>query len=869
MTTFLIWLSRLVDAGARSEWLREWRSELGHARELAAAGRARTAWRLRLLSSAIEDAVRTGARRLAPGPALQDVRFATRLLRKSPGFTVIAVATLALGIGANTAIFTLVNAVLLRPLAFPQADRIVQLVTWKDGEQSNAVSQPNFVDYRDQVASLEDTAATIWWAPVLQADEPTRFSGLAVSSGYFGLFATRPALGRYLQPGDDPLGSEPVVVVSQELWRNQLGGDPEVIGSSLVLDDVAHRVVGVAEPGLRDPLGQWQLWRNPPQYLEQAGRASSWLQVWGRLAPGTPLEQAQAEMDAVSAALEREYPVDNRNRSIQLVPMRERLIGDLRPVVLVLLGAVVLVLLIACANVANLLLTRGAAREREIAVRMSMGAGRARVARQLLTEGLLLAGAGAALGTWLGALALRAVLAMGAPGIPDWAELTLDSRVLAFTVLATVFTGVIFGLAPLRQVDPGQVSAVLREAGRGASASRRTRRIRSGLAVAEVALATVLLIGAGLVVRSFAALTAVDTGFQAEGVLTVSITSNALGDSPDDSHVAFFDAVRERLAAIPGVESVGQANMLPLTGALASYQFTRDDLPDPPPGGEDLAELRAVSPGYFETFGIPLIEGRLPSASDDQAAENVLFVNRTFARTFFPDESPVGKTLSVSSIEGSLRIAGMVGDVHALGPAVPPLASMYLLHGQRAAPYWMRSNATLLLRVDGEPMSVADSVREAIWEIDDSVAVDAVGPFARHLERYHAAPRFQAQLLGGFAILATLLAAIGVAAVLTYSVATRVHEIGVRRALGARADDIVRLVGGEVARLVGLGVGIGMLAGLLGTRALETMLFGVSATDPLTFVAAPALIAAVAVASAMLPARRASRVDPAVALRQD
>lgn len=869
MTTLLIWLCRLVDAGVRSEWLREWRSELDHARELDAAGRARTAWRLRLLSSATEDAVRTGVRRLAPGPALQDVRFATRLLRKSPGFTVIAVATLALGIGANTAIFTLVNAVLLRPLAFPQADRIVQLVTWKDGEQSSAVSQPNFVDYRDQVASLEDTASTIWWSPVLQADEPTRFSGLAVSSGYFVLFGTRPTLGRYLHPGDDPLGSEPVVVVSQELWRNQLGGDPEVIGSSLVLDDVAHRVVGVAEPGLRDPLGQSQLWRNPPRYLEQAGRGSSWLQVWGRLAPGTSLEQAQSEMDAASAALEREYPVDNRNRSIQLVPLRERLIGDLRTVVLVLLGAVVLVLLIACANVANLLLTRGAAREREIAVRMSMGAGRTRVARQLLTEGLILAGVGAALGTWLGTMALRAVLAMGAPGIPDWADLTLDARVLVFTVLATLVTGVVFGLAPLRQVDPGQVSAVLREAGRGASASRRTRRLRSGLAVAEIALATVLLIGAGLVVRSFAALTAVDTGLRADGILTVSITSNALGDSPDDSHVAFFDAVRERLGAIPGVQSVGQANMLPLTGALASYQFTRDDLPDPPPGEEDLAELRAVSPGYFETFGIPLIEGRLPSASDDQAAENVLFVNRTFARTFFPDESPVGATLSVSSIEGSLRIAGMVGDVHALGPAVPPLASMYLLHGQRGAPYWMRANATLLLRVDGNPMSVADSVREAIWEIDDSVAIDAVGPFDRHLEQYHAAPRFQAQLLGGFAILATLLAAIGVAAVLTYSVAMRVHEIGVRRALGARADDIVRLVGSEVARLVGLGVGIGMLAGLLGTRALATMLFGVSATDPLTFVAVPTLIALVAVASAMLPARRASRVDPAVALRQD
>lgn len=392
--------------------------------------------------------------------------------------------------------------------------------------------------------------------------------------------------------------------------------------------------------------------------------------------------------------------------------------------------------------------------------------------------------------------------------------------------------------------------------------------MRSGLAVAEIALATVLLIGAGLVVRSFAALTAVDTGLRAEGVLTVSITSNALGDSPDESHVAFFEAVRERLAAIPGVQAVGQANMLPLTGALASYQFTRDDRPAPPPGEEDLAELRAISPGYFETFAIPLLAGRLPAPTDDWNDENVLFVNRSFAEAYFPGDDPVGKTLSVSTIEGPLRIAGVVGDVHSLGPAVPALATMYLLHGQRAAPYWMRSNATLLIRVDGDPMAIAGAARGAIREIEDSVAVDAVGPFGRHLERYHAAPRFQAQLLGGFAILATVLAAIGVAAVLSYSVATRVHEIGVRRALGARADDIVALVGREVATLVGLGVGLGLVAGLLASRALETMLFGISATDPLTFVAVPALVAAVAVASAMLPAHRASRVDPAVALRQ-
>lgn len=809
---------------------------------------------------------------------LQDLRYAGRMLARRPGFTAVAVLTLALGVGANTAIFSVVEAVLLRPLPYRHAGRIV--VVWESlrsqGGKRNVISPANFLDWREQAKSF-DGMATFVDLPVglTGAGEPEEVPAQLVTPNLFALLGAIPELGRTFVPEDVKAGQRPnVAILSHGLWQRRFGGAPDVIGRTVSLNGRPTTIVGVMPPGFHwfvkenshsgKAAALWQpLSLEPYQDRSKSGRFA---QAVGRLAPGVTLAKAQAEMDTIASRLERQYVEYDKGWSVILVPLRDQLTGEIRPALLVLLGAVGFVLLIACVNVANLLLARAAGRHKEIAVRSAMGAGRRRIVRQLLTESLLLSLLGGALGLLLSLWCVRALVALSPENLIGAGEVGLDLPVLAFTLAASLLTGILFGLAPALEASRVKLNESLKESGRGTTGSSRGRRLRDALIAAEVGLALVLLVGAGLMVRSFVLLQAVDPGFDARNLLTLRVALPAV-KYPDDAKVdAFFRQAVAELRTLPGVRAASAVSELPFASLGTATSFTIEGRPAPPPGEHFGTDVRVVDEEYFRTMRIPVLAGRTFTPQEATEERKVCVVNQAMARVYFPGENPVGKRITVvmSDNPTPTEIIGVVGD-----------ARYAKLEGDlRPMVYWTPphltyNSMTFVLRTAGDPEDLAGPARHAIQAIDKDQPVADVRTMEDWVSESVSRTRFGTLLLGAFALLALTLAAVGIYGVMSHSVAQRQNEIGVRMALGARPGDVLWLVIRQGLARVLVGVGLGLLGALALTRVLSSLLYNVSATDPLTFLSLALLLTAVSWIACYLPARHAARVDPLIAMRYD
>ena len=805
----------------------------------------------------------------------QDLRFGLRAMRGNLGFTAVAVVALALGVGANTAIFSVVNAVLLRPLQYPNAERVVAIQELNAQGRRVQVTPANFLDWRAQATVFEHLAAIYArTANLAVGDEAERVELAMTSADFFEVFGVRPAAGRFFTPDEERAGHEPVVVIGRGLWLRRFGGDPGVVGRQMTLDGRAYTVVGVAPEGFRYPdrIEVWvPPWSRVPTTHEQMdverARGFGFLSAVGLLREGATLEAARAEMEAITSRLRQQYPESNNKRFNRVVTLHEHLVGESGRALLLLLGAVALVLLIACANVANLLLARAAGRQKEMAVRVALGATRLRLVRQLLVESLLLALAGGAAGLLLGWWGVDLMKGLLPAEFPRLADIGVDPRVLGFTLLVSCATGVAFGLAPALQFTKPDVHAALKESARGSTAGGRGGRLRGLLIVSEVALSLVLLVGAGLLFRSFLRLQSVELGFRPERVLTFRLTPSGANFREDAHYSAFYRDVAERVRAIPGVEAVGVINTLPLVkGPTTGFQtegrppVRADQMP--------MVNYRSVSPDYFNAAGVAVLRGRPPGERDTADAPRVVAVNQSLARRDFPGEDPLGKRISIGATrEGRpiwWEIVGVVADVRNLELSAEPSPEIYTSYLQD--PF---AGMSYVVRSSVEPEALVPAVREAVRAVDRAQPVADVSTMERLVTGAAAGPRFNSLLLGLFASMALVLAAAGIYGVMSYSVTQRTHEIGIRIALGAQGSDVLRFVVGQGMAMALAGVGLGLAASLALTRVMSSLLYGVSATDPLTFAAVALLLAAVALVASYVPARRATKVDPMVALRYE
>jgi putative ABC transport system permease protein len=805
----------------------------------------------------------------------QDARFGARTLWKNKGVTLIAVAALALGIGANTVIFSVVNGVLLRPLSFPDSGRITAVLT-KDSESGSlysAYSFPNFQDIRDQNKVFERVAAYYMTTEFLRAgDEPERMRGAYVSADIFPLLGVGPSAGRTFSPEEEKSGGGRFIVLSHEFWQRRFGGDAKIVGRELTVGSQPVTVVGVMPSGFKFPVNAdridfWMPLISSIPESARGGRGAVYLGVVARLKDGVTLEQAQSDVDTIAQRLAEQYPDANTGFNVALVPAQERLVGKVRPALLVLLGAVACVLLIACANVANLLLARATVRRREIAIRTAIGASRGRVVRQLLTESLLLSALGGAAGLLLAMWGLDVLVAASPADLPRVGEVGLDRYVLAFTVCVTTLTGLVFGLAPALQASKADLNEALKDGSRGGGGDLGRSRLRSLLVVSEVALSLVLLVGAGLLFQSFRRLLDVAPGFDPENVLTADISVSDTKYPEKAARSAFYREALERIEALPGVEAAGVVDPLPLGGSFISYTFDIAGRPPFPPGDQPTSARRATSPDYFRAMGIPVRRGRAFGEQDKSNAPPVVIINETFARRFFRGEDPVGQRI----IPGEGRtpvtreIVGVVGDVRHAGLDAETTPEYYIPYEQASV-----DHLTVVARAtSGNPEGLAGALRGVIRSMDREQPVYNVRPMAQLLDDSLARRRFNTTLLVCFSALALLLASIGIYGVMSYSVAQRTREIGIRLALGARARDVLRLVLRQGLALALAGVGAGLLASYLLTRLMSSMLYGVSATDPLVFGAGVLMLLFIALLACLVPARRATQVDPMVALRYE
>jgi len=797
----------------------------------------------------------------------QDLRYGFRLLIQNPGFTAVAVLTLGLGIGANTAIFSVVNAVLLKPLSYANADRLV--MAWENnlgkGWSSFAVSPANYLDWQKQNHVFDPLVAFMGTGFVLTGQgEPEQLYGMLATDGVFRLTGVEPALGRGFRPEEFEAGKNRVVVLGHALWQRRFEGSPEVLGKPVTFSGESYTVIGVMPKGFRIPQGADLLapMTLTPDMLSHRG--SHYLVAMGRLKPGVTVQQAQADIGGIATALAKQYPDSNTGWNANLVPLFEATVGEVRPALLALFAAVGFVLLIACGNVTNLLLARGASRQKEIALRAALGAGRIRIVRQLLTESLLLSLAGGAIGLLVGEWGVELLRALQPANLPRMQELGINSTVLLFTFGVSLATGLVFGSAPALLISRSRLSETLKEGGRGSGSGGR-HRLRGALVIAQVALSLVLLVGAGLQIRSFLHLMEVDPGFDSKNVLTMGVSLPDSKYAEGDQRRAFTQQTLENLKVLPGVKSAAVVSTIPLGDGDLIYSLVVEGRPPAPQGQEPSANWYSVSPDYFQTMRIPLVKGRVFSDHDDSAAKRVAVINESLARRIFPGEDPIGKQIRMGIDSKTVReIVGIVKDVKHYG-----LESKFTM--QMYEPYRQQPTNTMvyLLRTETDPASLASAARRVIFSLDKDQPVSEASTLEDLVSASASQRRFNTLLIGFFAVVALVLAAVGIYGVVAYSVAQRTHEIGVRMALGAQKRDVFSLILRQGMLLVVAGVALGLAGAMALTRLISQLLFDVSALDAATFVSTSLLLAAVALFACYLPARRAARVDPMVALHYE
>ena len=802
----------------------------------------------------------------------QDLRYGLRTLAKNPAFTSIAIIALALGIGANSAIFSVVDAVLMRPLPFKKPAQLVML--WENathlGFPKNTPSPANFLDWQNQASAFTGMAAMVERSFNLTGvGEPERLDGRRVSANLFDLLGVPALLGRTFVPGDDRPGTH-VVLLSYSLWQRRFGSDRSVIGRALTLNGESYTVIGIMPrfvqlPGFANRNDQvWVPIAFPPE--EAAQRGNHFLEVIARMKPGITLKQAQAEMDTIAARLAQQYPDYNTRTGAVVVPLHEQVVGDIKPALLILLGAVGFVLLIACANVANLLLARAAVRQKEIALRLALGASRSRLTRQFLTESVLLAVFGAGLGLLLALGGIRILKTFIPATISQVQTINIDARVLIFTAFIAVVTGIAFGLAPALQASHLNLNDTLKEGGRDAGGGSKGNRLRGLLVIGEVAVSFVLLIGAGLLINSFFHLRKLEPGFRVDHLLTMKVDLSEVKYPDRERRAVFFDEVIQRVRALPGVQSAAVAGNLPLTYNGDSMNISVEGVPDPPPDQRPDVIFRATGPGYFGTMAIPIIRGRDFTDQDKADSKNVVVISEKTAQHFWPGQDPIGRRLKPGSSTSNTpwrEVIGVVKDVRQNDFIAAPKMQMYFTYRQLKD---LAPNA-LVVRTSIEPLSLAASVRDAIWSVDKDQTVADIDTMEHIVAEAVARQRFSMLLLSLFATLALLLASVGIYGVMSYSVAQRTHEIGIRIALGARRGDVLQMTIKQGLKLVGTGMILGLAAAFLLTRVLQTLLFGISPTDPVTFFGISLVLLAVAILASYIPALRATKVDPLVALR--
>jgi predicted permease len=813
---------------------------------------------------------------------VKDLRYGLRIMAKSPGFTAVAVLTLALGIGANTTLFSVVNGVLLNPLPYPQPERLVALYSRTADSPTWSISYPNFLDW------VRDNRSFSTLASYREQDynltgmgEPERLPGEMVSATFFPVLGVKPALGRTFLPEEDQVGARPVVLISAGLWKRKFGSAPDAVGKTLTLSGAGYTVVGVIPATFhysgnnfgssRDvyvPIGQW----NDPTFRDR--KVGMGMDAVGRLKPGVTFEQAKADMDALGRHLAEEYPEADKGLGITLVPLKQNIVGDIQPFLLLLLAAVAFVLLIACVNVANLLLARSTSRSREFAVRTAIGAGAGRIVRQLLTESILIALAGGGLGVLLCAWGLQAALKILPEALPRVEEVRLDGRVLLFTLAASVLAGILFGLVPaLKSVRP-DLHEILKEGGRGLSGARH--RAQGVFVVAEVALALVLLAGAGLMIRALAKLWSIDPGFDSHNVLTFVLSLPPAASQNPDAGRAAWRRTQEELAAIPGVQSASlTVTAMPLQGD-SEVPFWLEGQPKPPTQAEMKETLfYTVQPDYLKVMGIPLQRGRFLTSADDEHSPFVTVIDERFAQLYFGNQDPIGKHVNFDILNATAEIVGVVGHVKQWGldaDATSSIQAQCYFHVAQIPDQFVSligGNTGIVLRTAGSPLAQVGSIRRALDQASRQQVMYRIQTMDEIIAESLAARRFSAVLLGIFSALAVVMSCVGIYGVISYLAGQRNHEIGVRMALGAERRHVLQMVLGEGAKMTLLGVAIGLVAAFGLTRLMANMLVGVSPHDPLTLTAVASLLVLVALAACYVPARRATKVDPMVALRHE
>ena len=797
---------------------------------------------------------------------LNDLRYGFRMIIKHRMVTCVAVLALGLGIGANTAIFSIINAVVLRPLPYGNPERLVTILH----EGSNPVAPANYFDLAAQNQSFEGIAAAQYWEPNLTGrDQPEHLRGLKLTAQMFQVLGVSPALGRTFNPDEDQPGRDRVVVLSNQLWQRRFGGQPGVVGQQVTIDGESHTIIGVMPPDFQfapfwaTNAELWSPLNLAPRANDRGGQS---LRLFARLKPDVTRSSAQADVTTIFRRLEQEHPQANKGLTLAVEPLHEKVVGKTRPALMILFGAVCFVLLIACANVANLMMGRATSRQKEIAVRTALGASSARIARQLLIESVLIALAGGALGLLLSMVGTKVLLSFGPSSLPRLQTIGLDLRVLGFTLGLSLATGLLFGLAPILQTRKWNWNKSLKESTRGSSAGRSRVNARRLLVISEVALALMLLIGGGLMVRSFGRLRAVDAGFTPDRLLTMTVSLAGSEHSTPPKRVAFFTELLQRVDSLPGVQSASAINHLPLSGDMWTLSFTIEGRPAPGPGEKQGAVYRIIRPDYFRTMGATLLKGRDFTAHDNDGSPPVVIINEQFAERHWPNEDPIGKRIVVGDDDPNPReIVGVVKALKQNQWTAEPKLEMYLPHLQSPAPRAL----TLVVRSNGDPLALVAGIENQVWSIDKNLPVSDITTMEEVVAQSIEQQRFNMFLLGLFACVALILAMVGIYGVMSESVASRTHEIGIRMALGAQAADVLRMVVRQGMALAAIGIGIGLFGAFWLTQFMSRLLFEISPTDRTTFLLIPLIVALIVLCACLIPARRATKVDPLEALRYE